>query len=352
MLTYADTVVMGLLSAAAFPDRLRSLVCVDGYPRLTVAPDYPCGLTPEQLQLSERYLDATWGTGQMLERIAPELASDGRFRAWYARFERSSYSPAIFRKVRQLVREVDLRGVLPSVQAPVLVTMHADQPFVSPDNSRYLARALPNARLVERPGVAGVAWLHDADGVADEVEKFLVGSTSRHAVDMEDRYLATVLFTDIVESTSRAAAMGDTAWAQLLDDHHRVMTHTITRFRGQLLKSTGDGVLATFDGPARAIRCGLAMRDAAAQLGLDLRVGLHTGEVERRADDIRGIAVAIAARVLGEAVGGEVLVSGAVPPLVAGSGLAFEDGGIRPLKGVPGDWRVLSVRETAEAATV
>jgi class 3 adenylate cyclase len=243
---------------------------------------------------------------------------------------------------RHLMVSADVRGVLPAVPARTLVVAHAGNTHVRPEHGRYLAEHLPNAAYVERPGTCGLPWFHDADWTVGAVETFLTGRRTE-PIDLDDRVLATVLFTDIVGSTSRAATLGDNRWQRLLDSHNATVREVLARYRGEYVVSTGDGVLAVFDGPARAIRCALALHEEVQRLGLEIRTGLHTGEVVRRDDDVHGIAVAIGARVMAEAGPGEVLVSSAVPPLVAGSDLEFTDLGVRPLKGVPGEWRLHSV---------
>ncbi|HEU5035235.1 MAG TPA: adenylate/guanylate cyclase domain-containing protein [Mycobacteriales bacterium] len=339
-LWFGETVVSGLLSAAAYPDRAGAIVAVDGYARLRRAPDYPFGMPDETLHKMDVQLVEMWGSGAVTRMLVPAEAADTRFLDWYGRFERTTASPAMFAVIRRMFGDSDVRAILPSVQAPTLVISHTDDRYIRRGHAQYLADHIPDAKLVERPGPAGIAWLTDVPGTLAEVQNFLTGVPS--LPDIEDRFLAAVLFTDIVDSTSRAAALGDAAWRRLLDEHDRVLARVVERFRGRLIKSTGDGVLATFDGPARAIRCGLAMQAAAADIGLQIRVGLHAGEVEQRGDDVGGIAVAIAARVMAEAASEEVLVSSAVPPLVAGAGLSFVDRGSRVLKGVPGEWRVLA----------
>jgi class 3 adenylate cyclase len=242
----------------------------------------------------------------------------------------------------RIVAGFDARGILPAIKAPTLVVSHTESGWLRLGHGRYLAEHIPNARYVERQGPVGLFWMHDADWTLDEVRAFFTGA--RSAPGFDDRVLATVLFTDIVGSTERAAEIGDQRWRWLLDEHDTIVRREIERFRGRPVKSTGDGFLATFDGPARAIRCAVALGEAVRPLGIDVRTGLHTGEVELRGEDVGGIAVHIAARVMAEAGGGEVLVSGAVPPLVAGSGIDFADRGARALKGVPGDWRLFAVQ--------
>jgi class 3 adenylate cyclase len=248
----------------------------------------------------------------------------------------------MFAYARSLLASMDIRGVLPNVQSPTLVISHADNTHIGPGHSRYLSEHLPISEYVERPGAGGFPWFHDAAWTLDAVETFLTGRRTERTDD-DDRVLATVLFTDIVASTERAAALGDSRWQALLEAHDTTVRRQLDRYRGEFLASTGDGVLAVFDGPARAIRCALALNEELRRLGLQIRTGLHTGEVVRRDDDVHGIAVAIGARVMAEAGAGEVLVSHAVPPLVAGSGLTFTDLGVRPLKGVPGEWRLHAV---------
>jgi class 3 adenylate cyclase len=236
--------------------------------------------------------------------------------------------------------ETDLRHLLPTIQAPTLVLCRSEDQVAGPDHARYLAAHIARAKLVELPGEDNLMYVGDSDAVVDEVEEFLTGD--RHA-SVSDRVLATVLFTDIVGSTERAAELGDRRWRDLLDSHDRTVRRQLERFRGREVKTAGDEFLVTFDGPGRAIQCACAIRDAVRALGMEIRAGLHTGEIEVRGDDVAGMAVHIGARVAACAGPGEVLVSGAIPPLVAGSGLVFEDRGEHELKGVPGTWRLLAV---------
>jgi len=329
------------LFAATFPERTLALVLVDCVATCRRAEDYPWGFPAGTL---ERFTDATlagWGTGANLHVMAPDLARDERFRDWFARLERLSMSPTTTEIMWRGVAAFDVRGILPAIKAPALVVSHAEMGWIRLGHGRYLAEHIPNARYVERPGSGGLFWMHDVDWTLDEVQTFLTGT--RSAPGLDDRVLATVLFTDIVGSTERAAEIGDQRWRWLLDEHDALVRREIERFRGRPVKSTGDGFLATFDGPARAIRCAVALGPALGPLGIQVRAGLHTGEVELRVEDIGGIAVHIAARVMAEASAGEVLVSGAVPPLVAGSGLRFADRGTHTLHGVPGEWRLFAV---------
>jgi class 3 adenylate cyclase len=327
--------------AASFPDRTTALVTLNGEAMRGRADDYPWGMPSEVAERFQEITASTWGTGQSLDFMAPELAKDERFREWWARLERTSTSAAVIRTYS--IPRWDMRGVLPSIQAPTLVIQHTDVPWIRVGHGRYLAEHIPNARYIERPGSwGGVYWVQDVDWVLDEVQTFLTGA--KGAASFDERVLATVLFTDIVGSTKRAIEVGDRSWRDLLDEHDEIVRREIERFRGRRVKSTGDGVLATFDGPARAIRCALELRDAVRTLGLEIRTGLHTGEIEVRGEDVAGIAVVIGARVMTEAGAGEVLVSAAVPPLVVGSGLEFDDRGAHALKGVPGAWRLFAVR--------
>ena len=327
-----------LLMAASNPEQIHSLVQVDTSARLARDSDYPFGFRASALSAMSEWILSVWGTAELIDAQAPEVASDPRTREWWARCERGTMSPGTLAFIRRMLDTLDIRAVLPLVQARTLVISHTDNTFIGPAHGRFLAEHLPNAEFVERPGFCGVPWLHDTAWLLEKVESFLTGA--RRSVPLDDRYLATVLFTDIVDSTARSASLGDNRWRQLLDSHDDVVRAEISRFRGRFVKSTGDGVLATFDGPGRAIRCGESIRDALRGLGIDVRVGLHTGEVVDRGDDVGGLAVAIAARVVAHAEAGQVLVSGSVPPLMAGSDFTFSDRGVHELKGVPGEWRL------------
>lgn len=269
------------------------------------------------------------------------MATDTSFIEWWARFERVSASPGAADALFQMTTEMDIRDILKSIQAPTLVIHRADHPVVPVASAEYIAEHIPGARLVVLPGTDALPYTPTGgDDVMDEIEEFLTGVRGRSP---SDRVLATVLFTDIVESTKRASQLGDSAWRDLLDLHDTTVRRQIDRFRGTEVKTVGDGFLATFGGPARAIQCALAVRDGLQPLGLDMRAGLHTGEVERRGEDVGGIAVHIGARVVALAGPGEVLASSTVKDLVVGSGIEFETRGSHVLKGVPDAWRVFAV---------
>lgn len=333
-----------MLFAATSPARVSALVLLDAFARLVRDEDYPWGMPASTFEKFNRGTVERWGTGADLEFIGPELARDKRFRRWYARLERLSMSHGVYEAFNLLTLQwpADVQSILPTISAPTLVVGHREHPWIRPGHGRYLAEHIPSARFVERPGASGVWWRHDTDGVLDEVQAFLTGT--RGAPASEDRVLTTVLFTDIVGSTERAAELGDGRWRELLDSHDAVVRRQIERLRGQVIKTTGDGFLATFDGPARAVRCALAVQDDLRSLGVQVRSGVHTGEVERRGEDLGGIAVHIAQRVQALAAPGGVMVSRTVVDLVAGSGLEFDDRGEHSLKGVPGEWKLFAVK--------
>ncbi len=329
---------MAALFAATHPERTTALVLYEAMPRMSWAPDYDWALRPEErsVQLSE-----TWGDGSRLLGLAPKSAANPRLRAWFARLERLAASPGTAAKLSMMNAEVDVRAVLPSINVPTLVLHRADDNFVDARHSRYLAEHIPGARYVELPGEEAITFGAETRPLLEEIEEFLTGQ--RRPADSE-RILATVMFSDIVDSTRRAAELGDRRWREELDAIERVVSRELSRFRGRAVKAMGDGFLATFDGPARAIRCALALQAGAReQFGLEIRSGLHTGEIELMGNDVGGIAVHIAARVLACAAPGEVLASGTVKDLVVGSGLRFEDRGERELRGVPGVWRLWAV---------
>jgi class 3 adenylate cyclase/pimeloyl-ACP methyl ester carboxylesterase len=333
--------VMAMLFAATHPERVRALVLYDTWAKNLRSDDHPYGATTaEDDEFVNRFV-AEMGTAQNLDLQAPSGLGDERFVRWWARFERLITSPAGFRELADVRRNSDVRAVLPLIQAPTLVLHRAGDRIVPVDQGRYLGQAIPNARFVELPGDDHIPFVGDADAIVDEVQEFLTGA--RPIPDTE-RVLATVLFTDIVGSTERAAALGDRSWRELLQQHHALVRSELERFRGVEIDTAGDGFMASFDGPARAIRCACAIQDAVSQLRLEIRAGVHTGECERIGDKLSGIAVHIAARVAGTAGPGQVLVSQTVRDLVAGSGIEFEDRGKHELKGVSETWRLFAVR--------
>lgn len=331
-----------MLFAATYPRRVSALVLVNTYARFVQAPDYDRGLPPELL---DPYLDAmvaSWGTlDNLAAGMAPSMIGDRQWSRWMLRSQRLSTSPTSVEALLRVVSETNVHHVLPSIQAPTLVIHRQRDRHVRAEHGRYLAQHIPGAVYKELEGEDHSVFAGDTDGLVDEMEEFLTGV--RPPRDTE-RVLATVLFTDIVGSTQRATEMGDRAWRTLLDAHDAMVRSQLLRHRGREIKTMGDGFLAVFDGPARAIHCACAVRELFSGLGLDVRSGLHTGEIELRGDDIAGIAVAIAQRVSSHSNGGEVLVSSTVKDLVAGSGLQFEERGEHELKGVLGAWRLFSVR--------
>ena len=281
-----------------------------------------------------------WGGPVGLDERLPSAAGDERVRQWWARLLRMGASPGANRALQQMNAEMDVRHVLPAIRVPTLILHSIGDRVFPAAASRFMAQQIPGAKFVELPGRDHLAWGEDADAIVDEIEEFLTGI--RHGPE-PDRVLATVLFTDIVGSTEKAATLGDRRWRDLLEGHHTLVRRELARFRGREIDTSGDGFLATFDGPARAVRCARAVSDGVRALGLDVRAGLHTGEIELVNDKVSGLAVHIGARVAATAGPGEVLVSSTVKDLVAGSGLRFQDRGSQALKGVPGQWHLFAL---------
>jgi class 3 adenylate cyclase len=334
--------LMAMFFAATYPKRASALVLHGCYARLAWADDYPWGVPTEVLDRAVARIGADTAPEEIsgLIYMAPHALQDSEFVRQFSRAARSAFSPARARATAGAAVHGDVRALLPAIQAPTLVLYRRGDRFAGKPHSRYLAEHIADAKLVEVPGEDNLICVGDFDPDVEEIEEFLTGA--RHAPDT-DRVLATVLFTDIVGSTERAAEVGDKSWRDVLDRHDQVVRRQVERFRGREVNTVGDGFVATFDGPGRAIACACAIRDAVRALGMEVRAGLHTGEVEVRGDDVAGMAVHIGARVASCAGPGEVLVSGAIPPLVAGSGLVFEDRGDHELKGVPGTWRLFTV---------
>jgi class 3 adenylate cyclase/pimeloyl-ACP methyl ester carboxylesterase len=324
------------LFAATYPSRTTALVALEGYADLFG--ERTDGVTVEEARAA---LASMWGTGEFQHVINPDMPWNEEIRATWARMERVAASPATVALVMPLATEVDVRAVLPTIRVPTFVVQHTDDPIVLPALGKYVADHIPGAKYVELPGRNMYHFVEPQWRASfQEVAEFLTGEKAEVA---DDRVLATLLFTDIVDSTRRAAEIGDRDWHALLDAHDAVVRAQLVRFRGREVNRTGDGFLAMFDGPQRAIRCAMAIRDAVQALGIQVRAGLHTGECEVRGDDIGGIAVHIGARVSALAGPNDVLVSSTLRDLVIGSGLEFEDRGAHALKGAPGEWRLFAV---------
>jgi class 3 adenylate cyclase len=324
-----------VMIAAGHPNRVSALILYGTYPRLAATDDFPEGVPAEQLHATWRRMAETWGDERSLLAWGPSAADDPEVSEWWGRLLRSGASPGVIETLGGMYEQLDVRPLLPSIQAPTLVLRREGDRLVPRGLAVALATGIPDAELVELPGEDHLFCAGDADAIVDRIEEFLTG---RRPAPDPDRVLATVLFTDLVGSTETAAELGDKEWRSLLERFERVSARELDGYGGRLVKTTGDGMLATFEGPARAIRCARSMSDKADELGIRIRAGLHTGEIERREDDIAGIAVHIASRVETLAEPGEVATTGTVADLVVGSGIRFRDAGTRALKGVPGEW--------------
>lgn len=340
LLGIAEGGPMAMLFAATYPERTSALILVDTAARLLRDVDYPCGLPADQVPRFLARLKDVWGTGETVPFVAPSAQHDDRFRRWLARYERLAIAPQAHLQMYAQHFERDLRAVLSSIRVPTLVLHRVGDRHIRVAHGRYLAGHISNAKYVELPGDDHLFFAGDSEAMLAAIEQFLTGVRPMPEID---RVLATVLFTDIVRSTERAVTLGDRAWRALLETHHGIVRRLLERHRGREIKSTGDGFLATFDGPARAIRCACDIRDDVRALGIEVRIGLHTGECELMEDDVAGVAVHIGARVMANAGPGEVVVSSTVRDLVAGSGLRFVDRGIHVLEGVLGEWRLFGV---------
>jgi pimeloyl-ACP methyl ester carboxylesterase len=330
---------MSTLFAASYPDRVASLILYGTWARMLKAPDYPEGIDAQLLEILGEMFRHDWGGPVGADLWAPSAADDTEFKRWWARLLRQGTSPAGALALIDLYREIDVRAILPSIGVPTLVLHRADDVVVPERQGRYLAGQIPAAHFVELNGTDHVAWTGDAEALLDEIEEFLVGSRRAHE---PERALATVLFTDIVGSTETAAELGDRRWRDLLQRHDSIVRRALGVHRGREVKTMGDGFLATFDGPARAIRCAGAIREELSAIDIRVRSGIHTGEVELIGDDVGGMAVNIGARIGALAGTGEVLVSSTVRELVVGSGLQFTERGVHSLKGAPGEWRLFA----------
>ena len=330
---------MSILFAASHPQRTIALVIFGSYAKRSWAEDYTFGWLEERWNAVLSNMERNWGTpkGVDLEMWAPSIAHDAERATKSAAYFRAAASPGAALAVMSMNRDIDVRRVLPSVRVPTLILHRVDEKVIDVEHARYLARHIAGAKLIELPGVDHIFWIGDGDAILDEVELFLTG---RRQTAEPERVLATVQFTDIVQSTERAAALGDRKWREVLERFQSMVRETLREHRGREIDTAGDGFLAAFDGPARAIRCAAAVRERARAQGIDLRAGIHTGECEIIGDKLGGIAVHTGSRVAGKAEPGEILVSQTVKDLVAGSGLQFAERGVHSLKGVPGEWRL------------
>lgn len=336
--------VMSLLFAATYPDRVRALITYGAFAKRIRSDDYEWAPTLEERRRLWEEIPQRWGTTEyaraFVEGTAPSVAADPAFVPWLASYLRKSASPAAASALMRMNSFGDVRGILPAIRVPTLVIHGSHDTDVRPVEARFIAERIPGARSVLIEGGEHLFWTEPSHQVFGEIQEFLTGARDAPGAD---RFLATALFTDIVDGTRRAAALGDRQWRALVEEHHALVRRELARFRGREVDTAGDGFFATFDGPGRAIRCAAAVRDGVRRLDIEIRAGLHTGECEEIAGKVGGIAVITAARVRERAEPGEVLVSSTVRDLVHGSGIEFEDRGSHTLKGVPGDWRLYRV---------
>jgi class 3 adenylate cyclase len=337
---------LSLLFSATYPQRVSALALYGAAPRVARASDFPWGLPADLYggEAREAILDG-WGNGVLLDVFAPSYVDDAHVRETWGTFQRVGASPSMGLATLEALLEIDVREILPSVTVPTLLVHRADDRAIPAQSSRYMAERIPDSRYVELAGADHLWFLGDVDAIFDELEEFLTGVRRKMAV--YDRMLATVMFTDIVDSTRKLTELGDRRWRELIIQHDTLVRGEIGRFRGREVKTVGDGVLATFDGPARAVACADAIRARSHSLGITIRAGVHTGECEVIDDDITGVAVNIAARISALARPDEVLVSRTVTDLVYGSGIRFEDRGLAELKGVPEAWHLFAANPHA-----
>jgi class 3 adenylate cyclase len=333
---------IAILFAATHPDRTTALVLVNAAARLARASDYPIGLPGHVAEQVVAAYEENWGTGAVTRGIMdPSLADSESWRIWHNRYQRATASPGTIVPMLRIILDTDVRAVLPAIRVPTLVLHRAENAYIRADHGRYLADHIPGARYVELPGRDQSPEVGDADSILAEMQSFLTGDWPMTG---SQRVLTTVMFIDIVGSTVTAAHLGDRHWKGLLDAYDRFVLRQLDRFRGRHVKSTGDGTLATLDGPRRAIACAVAIRDGVRAIGLEIRAGLHAGEVDLRGEDLAGIAVHLAERVCSSAGPGQVLVTRTLVDLVAGSGITFDDQGEYELKGVPATWQLFAVQ--------
>ena len=347
----AQAVIIGALDAgpsavmfaATQPERTAGLVLINATARFVQAPDYPAGHSPELARGLVDLLKENWGSPEMTALLYPERAHDEYFCLWYAKYQRAAASPRVIADHVDQFSTIDVREFLPLVQARTLVLNRPDNQFMPIAQSKYMAERIPGARFVQLPGSGSGVMGQHVEGTVNALREFLTGA---QAEPESERVLATVLFTDIVDSTARAASVGDRRWRELLDYHDHAARSHVERFRGRLIKSTGDGILATFDAPSRALRCAFGLGESLAGVGVDIRAGLHTGEIEIRGEDVGGIGVHIAARTAAEAIARQVVVTRTVRDLATGTDLSFVAQGSVSLKGVPGEWELFEATIT------
>jgi class 3 adenylate cyclase/pimeloyl-ACP methyl ester carboxylesterase len=334
----SEGATISVMFAATYPERVSHLILFGSFARFIADADYPFRPTQEELLRDVDYYADHWGTGILMPGFLPSHSADANVVKQYAKLERLAFSPGALKLMVRYNMEIDVRSVLPSVRVATLVLHRRTDALVNVENGRFVAKQIPGAKLIEYDDCQDhLLFTGDWQGICGDIEEFVTGHRQVIASERE-RVLATVLFTDIVDSTVNAARLGDQAWRRVLDDHDQMAHKIVSQYRGKVVKSTGDGILATFDGPGRAIRCAFAFSAANVRLGLQVRAGLHTGEIEIRDNDIAGIGVHVAARVASQCAPGEVLVSRVVTDLVAGAGLSFSERGTYDLKGVPGRW--------------
>ncbi len=341
---YSEGGPMSVLFTATHPERTRGLVLYASYAKRLWASDYPWAPTREERQKFFDLIEQEWGGVVDLSTLAPSVADDPGVQTWWSTYLRLGASPGAALALARMNTEIDIRSVLPTIRVPALIIHRTGDKDIDVGGSRYVAEQIPGARYVELPGDDHIPWWGDADAILDETQEFLTGA---RPFPEADRVLSTILFTDIVGSTERAATLGDRRWRELLASHHAIVRRELSRFRGREIDTAGDGFLATFDGPARAVRCALALMESLRLAGIGIRAGVHTGEVEIMGDKVGGLAVHIAARIAALAGGGEVLTSSTVRDLTAGAGLRFHDREPQALKGVPGEWHLFAATDGA-----
>ena len=340
LLGTSEAGAMHLLFAATYPERTAALLLLNSYARLAWSDDYPCGIRATDAEALLHAIEEGWGKGVAFEALVASQTDNQSMRNWWARYQRLAASPGAAVTLLRRAFDTDARAVLPAIGVPTLILHRTGDPFTGIEHGRYLAEHIPGAKYVELVGSDHLFFAEDTDRLLAEMQEFLTGVREANE---PDRVLATVLFADVVGSTEHAATLGDRRWHDLLEAYYALVRAELARFRGREIDTAGDGMFAAFDGPARAIRCAIAIASGVKRLGVAVRVGLHTGECEVIGSKVGGIAVHIGARVAGLARANEVLVSGTVKDLVAGSGMRFDERGTHTLKGVPGEWRLYAV---------